>query len=354
MKRGRAGCGYESVLAAYWERIASDVGIARPLKVVVDAGNGTGGMAGVPLFRRMGCDVIELFCDMDGNFPNHHPDPTVPAFMQTLIETVKSEKADIGIAFDGDGDRIGAVDEQGTIIWGDQLLIIYAREILKELPGATIISEVKASQSLYNDITSRGGRAIMWKTGHSLIKAKMKEENAVLAGEMSGHMFFAHRYFGFDDAVYAACRLLEILSKTTAPASSLLKDVPKTCTTPEIRVDCPDEKKFPLIEAVRDIFRKKYDVIDIDGARILMPGGWGLVRASNTQPVLVLRFEADTPERLEAIRREVEAEVKSDCKNSPVFMYVKNYFQAAFSPAMATGYVPAIKAFHLWSGLERG
>jgi phosphomannomutase/phosphoglucomutase len=309
-EKGEGRLRHESVLAAYWERIAGDVGIARPLKVVVDAGNGTGGKAAAPLFKRMGCEVIELFCDMDGNFPNHHPDPTVPAFMQTLIKTVQSEKADIGIAFDGDGDRIGAVDEQGAIIWGDQLLIIYAREILKELPGATIISEVKASQTLYNDITSRGGRAIMWKTGHSLIKAKMKEENAVLAGEMSGHMLFAHRYFGFDDAVYAACRLLEILSKTAAPASSLLKDVPKTYTTPEIRVDCPDEKKFPLIEAVRDIFREKYDVIDIDGARILMPGGWGLVRASNTQPVLVLRFEADTPERLEAIRLEGEAEVK--------------------------------------------
>ena len=309
-EKGAGSLRYESVLAAYWERIAADVGIARPLKVVVDAGNGTGGMAGVPLFKRMGCEVIELFCDMDGNFPNHHPDPTVPAFMQSLIATVKSEKADIGIAFDGDGDRIGAVDEQGAIIWGDQLLIIYAREILKELPGATIISEVKASQSLYNDITAHGGRAIMWKTGHSLIKAKMKEEGAALAGEMSGHMFFAHRYFGFDDAVYAACRLLEIFSKTTAPASSLLADVPKTYTTPEIRVDCPDDKKFPIIEAVRNIFRKKYDVIDIDGARILMPGGWGLVRASNTQPVLVLRFEADTPERLDAIRHEVEAEVK--------------------------------------------
>ena len=256
-EKGAGSLRHESVLAAYWERIASDVGIARPLKVVVDAGNGTGGMAGVPLFKRMGCEVIELFCDMDGNFPNHHPDPTVPAFMQKLIETVKSEKADIGIAFDGDGDRIGAVDEQGTIIWGDQLLIIYAREILKELPGATIISEVKASQSLYNDITSRGGRAIMWKTGHSLIKAKMKEEGAVLAGEMSGHMFFEHRYFGFDDAVYAACRLLEILSKTAAPASSMLADVPKTFTTPEIRVDCPDDKKFPHHRGCQGYFQKK-------------------------------------------------------------------------------------------------
>ncbi len=307
---GSGSLRHESVLAPYWERIAADVGLARPLKVVIDAGNGTGGAAALPLLKRMGCEVVGLFCDMDGNFPNHHPDPTVPAFLQDLAQAVKAEKADIGIAFDGDGDRIGAVDEQGTIIWGDQLLTIFAREILKELPGATFISEVKASQSFYNDIAARGGRAVMWKTGHSLIKAKMKEEKAVLAGEMSGHMFFAHRYYGFDDAVYAAARLLEILSQKEAPASSLLADVPKTHTTPEIRVDCPDEKKFSIIEEVRDIFRGKYEVIDIDGARILMPGGWGLVRASNTQPVLVLRFEADSEQRMNEIRREVEEEVK--------------------------------------------
>lgn len=307
---GSGSLRHESALAAYWERIAADVGAARPLKVVVDAGNGTGGAAAVPLLKRMGCRVVELFCDMDGAFPHHHPDPTVPACLRDLIAAVKAERADIGIAFDGDGDRIGAVDERGSIIWGDQLLIIYAREILKDVPGATFISEVKASQSFYRDIAARGGRAVMWKTGHSLIKAKMKEESAALAGEMSGHMFFAHRYLGFDDAVYAACRLVEILSKTAAPASSLLADMPESFTTPEIRVDCPDDKKFAIIARVQDFFRRKYEVIDIDGARILMPGGWGLVRASNTQPVLVLRFEAATHERLDAIRREVEAEVQ--------------------------------------------
>jgi phosphomannomutase/phosphoglucomutase len=299
----------KDILQAYWDRIAEDISLSKKIRVVIDAGNGTGGKAAVPLLKRLGCEVIELYCNMDGNFPNHHPDPTVPKNLKDLIETVKKEKADVGFAYDGDADRIGAVDEQGNIIWGDHLMIIYARDILKEVPGSTFISEVKASQNFYNDIESRGGKAIMWKTGHSLIKAKMKEEKAVLAGEVSGHVFFAHRYYGFDDAIYASCRLIEILSKTDGTLSSLLEDVPKTFTTPEIRVDCPDEKKFEVIEKIRDIFRKNYEVIDIDGARVLMPGGWGLARASNTQPVLVLRFEANTPERLEEIKNEVESVV---------------------------------------------
>jgi phosphomannomutase/phosphoglucomutase len=299
----------KDILEAYWDRIAEDISLSKKIRVVIDAGNGTGGKAAVPLLKRLGCEVIELYCNMDGNFPNHHPDPTVPKNLKDLIETVKKEKADVGFAYDGDADRIGAVDEQGNIIWGDHLMIIYARDILKEAPGSTFISEVKASQNFYNDIESRGGKAIMWKTGHSLIKAKMKEEKAVLAGEVSGHVFFAHRYYGFDDAIYASCRLIEILSKTDGTLSSLLEDVPKTFTTPEIRVDCPDEKKFEVIEKIRDIFRKNYEVIDIDGARVLMPGGWGLARASNTQPVLVLRFEANTPERLEEIKNEVESVV---------------------------------------------
>jgi phosphomannomutase/phosphoglucomutase len=299
----------KDILQAYWDKIAEDISLSKKIRVVIDAGNGTGGKAAVPLLKRLGCEVIELYCNMDGNFPNHHPDPTVPKNLKDLIETVKKEKADVGFAYDGDADRIGAVDEQGNIIWGDHLMIIYARDILKEAPGSTFISEVKASQNFYNDIESRGGKAIMWKTGHSLIKAKMKEEKAVLAGEVSGHVFFAHRYYGFDDAIYASCRLIEILSKTDGALSSLLEDVPKTFTTPEIRVDCPDEKKFEVIEKIRDIFRKNYEVIDIDGARVLMPGGWGLARASNTQPVLVLRFEANTPERLEEIKNEVESVV---------------------------------------------
>jgi len=299
------------ILPAYWNKIAEDIKLSKELKVVIDAGNGTGGHASVPLLKRLGCRVQELYCNMDGNFPNHHPDPTVPHCLKDLIETVKKEKADVGIGYDGDADRIGAVDEKGNIIWGDMLLIIFAREILKESPGATFISEVKASQNFYNDITQKGGRAVMWKTGHSLIKAKMKEENALLAGEMSGHMFFAHRYFGFDDAVYATCRLLEILSQTKAPLSSLLSDLPETFTTPEIRIDCPDSKKFEITEKVKAHFKKSYETIDIDGVRILMENGWGLVRSSNTQPVLVLRFEADSRERLEKIKNEVESVVES-------------------------------------------
>lgn len=314
--QGAGAVSFQDVLPAYGEHICKDIRLPRKIKVVVDAGNGTGGRAAVPILRKLGCDVIELYCTMDGNFPHHHPDPTIPGNLQELIGTVKKERADLGIAYDGDGDRIGAVDEQGNIIWGDQLLIIYAREILKEVPGATFISEVKASRNFYDDISNRGGRAIMWKTGHSLIKAKMKEEHALLAGEMSGHMFFAHRYYGFDDAVYATCRLLEILARKNQPLSSLLADVPKTFSTPEIRVDCPDEKKFDIIEKVKARFTATHEVIDIDGARILMQGGWGLARASNTQPVLVLRFEAYSPERLEEIKNEVEAVVAALLKGN--------------------------------------
>lgn len=306
---GSGSLSTQDILPAYMDKIAENISLSKKLKVVVDAGNGTGGVSAVPLMKRLGCEVIELYCNMDGRFPNHHPDPTVPKYLQNLIETVKKEKAAVGFAYDGDADRIGVVDEQGQIIWGDHLMIIYAREILKQLPGATFISEVKASQNFYNEVKKKGGNAIMWKTGHSLIKAKMKEESAELAGEVSGHVFFAHRYYGFDDAIYASCRLLEILSRAEGPLSSLLKDVPQTFTTPEIRVDCSDEKKFEIIEKIKEIFKKKYEVIEIDGARVLMPGGWGLVRASNTQPALVLRFEANTSERLEEIKQEVESVV---------------------------------------------
>jgi len=308
---GSGNLSYTDILSAYWDTIAADIKLSKKLKVVIDAGNGTGGRASVELLKQLGCKVNELYCDMDGNFPNHHPDPTLPTCLKDLIETVKREKADLGISYDGDADRIGAVDEKGNIIWGDQLLTIFAREILKESPGATFISEVKASQNFYNDINQKGGKAIMWKTGHSLIKAKMKEENALLAGEMSGHMFFAHRYFGFDDAVYATCRLLEILSTTNAPLSSFLSDLPKTFTTPEIRVACPDSKKFEITEKVKTHFKKSCKTIDIDGVRILMKDGWGLVRSSNTQPVLVLRFESNTRERLDEIKKEVETVVKN-------------------------------------------
>ncbi len=297
------------IFPEYIDYICGNISLSKKLHVVIDAGNGTGGMVAVPILKRLGCEVTELYCEMDGNFPNHHPDPTVTDNLIDLQNTVLKLKADVGIGFDGDGDRIGAVDEKANIIWGDRLMIIFARDILEQHPGATFISEVKGSQTFYDDIQAKGGRAIMWKTGHSLIKAKMKQENALLAGEMSGHMFFAHRYFGFDDAVYACCRLVEIISKTDQPLSGLLSDVPPTFTTPEIRVDCPDEKKFSVIECAKKFFKDKYDIIDIDGARINMPGGWGLVRASNTQPVLVLRFEADTEGRLAEIKKEIESAV---------------------------------------------
>jgi phosphomannomutase/phosphoglucomutase len=246
---------------------------------------------------------------MDGHFPNHHPDPTVPKNLAQLIATVKSRGADLGIAFDGDADRIGAVDDQGTVIYGDQLMIIYAREILKRKPGATFIGEVKCSQALYDDIRKRGGNAIMWRTGHSLIKAKMKETHAELAGEMSGHMFFADRYYGFDDALYAACRLMEIVARSDRPLSAQLADLPKTVTTPEIRVDCEDDRKFEVVRRVTERYRKTHQIVDVDGVRMLFPHGWGLVRASNTQPVLVLRFEASTPELLAEYQSEVESAV---------------------------------------------
>ncbi|MEK6679529.1 MAG: phosphomannomutase/phosphoglucomutase [Nitrospirota bacterium] len=281
----------------------------RPLKIVVDCGNGTAGIAAPAILKLLGCDVVELFCNLDGNFPNHHPDPTIPKNLEALIRKVKEEKADFGAAYDGDADRIGVVDENGEIIWGDKLMIIFSRDILKKKPGATFISEVKSSQTMYDDITKNGGNAIMWKTGHSLIKAKMKEAGALLAGEMSGHIFFADRYLGYDDAIYATCRLAEILAESNKKTSELLSDVPKTYSTPEIRIDCPDEKKFQIVETAKERFRKEYKIIDVDGVRILFNDGWGLIRASNTQPVLVMRFEANSEKRLKEIKDFVEAEL---------------------------------------------
>jgi phosphomannomutase/phosphoglucomutase len=280
-------------------------------RVVVDAGNGMGGVIAVPVYREMGFQVIPLFCEPDGHFPNHHPDPTVPEYVESLIERVALERADLGIAFDGDVDRIGVVDESGNIIWGDQLMIIFSRAILKESPGATFIAEVKCSQTLFDDIAKNGGNPIMWKAGHSLIKAKMKEERALMAGEMSGHMFFADRYFGYDDAIYAGARLLEILSHTGESLSAQLSGIPKMVNTPEIRMECPEDKKFRVVEQLVDEFKREYQVIDIDGARVLFPDGWGLVRASNTQAVLVLRFEASSQESLRRIQDLVMGKLNS-------------------------------------------
>jgi len=289
--------------------VAAQFHFPRRIKVVIDAGNGTGGPIMHRLLQGLNCEATELFFEMDGRFPNHHPDPTVMENLEALTAAVRARGADLGIAFDGDTDRIGAVDEQGNVVFGDRLMIVYAREILRRKPGATFIGEVKCSQLMYDDIRSRGGNPIMWRTGHSLIKAKMKESHAELAGEMSGHMFFADRYYGFDDALYAACRLMEIVAQSGAPLSAQLADLPPTFTTPEIRVDCPDDIKFDVVRRVTAHFRRTHEIIDVDGARVLFPEGWGLVRASNTQPVLVLRFEAGKPELLERYRRETEAAV---------------------------------------------
>ena len=294
-------------ITPYKKFLEDNIKLAKPLRVGIDAGNGTAGVVAVPVIRNLGCEVFDLYCDMDGNFPNHEPDPTVIDNMQDLIGLVREKGLDLGIGYDGDGDRIGIIDEKGDIIWGDQLMILYARDILSRKPGATFISEVKCSQTLYDDIEKHGGRAIMWKTGHSLIKHKMKEVKAELAGEMSGHMFFADRYFGYDDAVYASCRLLEILAATGKSITELLTGIQRTYTTPEIRVPCPDDRKFQVVRDVTEYFRHRYDIIDIDGVRILLEDGWGLVRASNTQPVLVLRFEALSQSRLSEIQSLVES-----------------------------------------------
>jgi phosphomannomutase / phosphoglucomutase len=289
------------------------------LSFVLDAGNGAGGPLALRTMNALGLSADPLFCEMDGRFPNHHPDPTVLKNIETLAARVKSTKARVGLAYDGDADRLGAVDENGEVVWGDKLMILFSRALLKDRAGATILGEVKCSQTLYDDIAKHGGNPIVWKTGHSLIKTKMKETGALLAGEMSGHLFFADRYFGYDDAIYASLRLLEILANDPRPLGEMLADVPKTFTTPELRVDCPDAIKFQVVAAVTKRFQSAGNsVLDIDGARISFggqeggPPTWGLVRASNTGPVLVMRFEAGSAEELDAIRRQVEGVVAEE------------------------------------------
>ncbi|HGY56181.1 MAG TPA: phosphomannomutase/phosphoglucomutase [Caldithrix abyssi] len=287
----------------YIAYIKNDIKITRPLKVVLDSGNGAASLVAHRLFKELGVETIDLFDTPDGNFPNHHPDPTVVENIRELIKTVKEKKADLGIGYDGDGDRIGVVDENGEIIWGDRLMILFSREVLKTHPGAPIIFEVKCSQALPEMIEKFGGKPIMWRTGHSHLKKKMKETGSPLAGEMSGHLFFADRYFGFDDAIYASARMAELVSKSGKKVSELLEGVPQYVATPEIRAEvATDEEKFKIAEKAKEYFSQNYDVIDVDGVRIQFGDGWGLVRASNTQPVLVLRFEANTKERLEEIK----------------------------------------------------
>ncbi|MBE0448488.1 MAG: phosphomannomutase/phosphoglucomutase [Actinobacteria bacterium] len=297
------------------------------VKVVVDAGNGAASFLAPELFRTLGCDVVELYCEADGRFPNHHPDPTVEENLQDLIRVVAEEGCDFGVAFDGDADRLGAVDERGNILWGDKLMILYATDILQERKGEKFIGEVKCSQVMYDEIARLGGVPIMWKTGHSLIKEKIKQESATLAGEMSGHFFFADRYFGYDDALYAAARLIEIARKKKAAGgftglSNLFKNLPTTYATPELRVECPETRKKEAIATLHRVFEAHRgsgaepairDIITVDGVRIIFEDGWGLVRASNTQPVLVLRFEASSAERRDFLRGFVEEELRVHC-----------------------------------------
>jgi phosphomannomutase/phosphoglucomutase len=293
----------ESITDAYITDIAGRVNMKKPLRVVVDAGNGTAGAFGPPALRKAGIEVIEQFCDLDPEFPNHHPDPAEPAFVESMGKRVRDEGADVGVGFDGDGDRLGVVDEQGNVIWPDRLMILLSRQVLQKEPGAKIIFDVKSSQALEEDIAAHGGKPIMWKTGHSHIKAKLHEEKAQLAGEMSGHIFFVENYYGFDDGVYAGLRFLEYLSGEDKPLSQIIAETPYYVSTPTINVACPDEKKYDVVEKLTAEFKRDFDrVIDINGARVVFDDGWALVRASSNLPILVLRFEAKTKERLEELK----------------------------------------------------
>jgi len=311
--RGKGTLRGEQIIDRYIDDIAARVGkLRRALKVVIDCGNGAGALVAPKLFQKLGIKPRYLFCESDGTFPNHHPDPTVPKNLEALIAAVKQDQADIGIAFDGDADRIGVIDHTGEIIWGDYLLIIYARDALARTgKGQSIVFDVKASQALPETIEKAGGIPVMWKTGHSLIEEKMHQTHAPVAGEMSGHMFFAEGFYGFDDALYGAARLLRIVAESGKTVRDLLADVPRFVSTPEIRLDCPDDKKFGIVEEAQKYFGAKYEVNTVDGARVLFGDGWGLIRASNTQPVLVMRFEARTKEQLEKIQSEMQGWLRS-------------------------------------------
>ncbi|MDD4569482.1 MAG: phosphomannomutase/phosphoglucomutase [Tepidanaerobacteraceae bacterium] len=303
---GKGSCSYKNPVDDYMDMIRERIHLSKRLRVGIDCGNGTASFFAEKLFRRLGVDVFPIYCTSDPSFPNHFPDPVKPENLMDLRELVLKKNLDLGIGFDGDGDRIGVVDDKGNIIYGDMLMVLYWREIMPKFPSTTAIVEVKCSQALVDEINKLGGKPMFYKTGHSLIKAKMREIGSVFTGEMSGHMFFADEFYGFDDALYAAARLLRILSNSDNKLSELLADVPKYFSTPELRVSCPDEEKFDKVETVRRFFEGKYPIIDIDGARVIFPEGWGLVRSSNTGPELIVRCEAKTEEGLEKIKTEIQ------------------------------------------------
>lgn len=313
---GKGSFSEQDIKPDYISEIKKSVRHPFPIKVVIDSGNGAAGVVAPELFRELGCEVIDLLSAPDGNFPVHPPDPTEEKAQDFLREAVREHGAAVGIGFDGDADRLVVLDKTGRALFGDELLVLYSRSVLKSHPGASIISEVKASHRLFNDIKNHGGNPILWKTGHSLIKAKMKESGALLAGEMSGHMFFKDRYYGFDDAIYAAARLFEIITESQKSPQELLADLPPSFCTPEIRLDCADQIKFEVVSKAKKIFEERgYQVNPIDGARVEFPDGWGLVRASNTQGVLVFRFEATSQKRLDEIRNEIESTVQQVVKS---------------------------------------
>lgn len=302
-----------AILDPYVEHLSKNLKFERGVRVGMDSGNGVAGPVAPQIFRALGATVYDLFSEVDGTFPNHHPDPTVEKNLADLKKVVAEKKLEVGVGFDGDGDRLGAIDRNGKVIWGDQLMILFARSILKTHPGATMIADVKCSENFFADVRKHGGNPVMWKTGHAHIKNKLWAERALFAGEMSGHLFFADRYFGFDDGIYAAARLVEIVSRLDHPLDEELADLPPTFNTPEIRVDCPDEVKFGLVDKVKAAFKKKgYETIDLDGVRVKFDGGWGLARASNTQPTLVLRFESNSQNGLGQIESEFRAVLKAE------------------------------------------
>ncbi len=316
---GRRAVQEAAIPAAYASMLAEKIRLGpHRLRVALDCGNGTAGAFAPDILRRWGCEVLPLYCDPDPSFPHHHPDPVDPHNLGDLIRLVREERADLGIGLDGDGDRIGVVDDQGAILWGDLLMALFWREVLAAHPGATALVEVKCSQALIDEIRRLGGRPEFTRTGHSLIKARMLEIGAMFAGEMSGHMFFADEYYGYDDAVYAAGRLLRMLSQTDRPLSRIAGEIPRYHVTPETRVACPDGAKFAVVAALVAEFRDRYNVIDVDGARVVFPDGWALVRASNTQPVLVLRAEGTTPAALERAKRVLEEALRRHPEVAPI------------------------------------